>query len=85
MILTSHGDGGGAAEFSAGDEGGGELVGVLQSQDGRGCSREVLLIREPVLVVGDVGHQSCSGGERGREREKTTGRLIIIHRPSSSV
>ena len=39
VSLTSHGDGGGGgAQCATGDEGGGELVGVLQSQEGCGCS-----------------------------------------------
>ena len=36
--LTCHGYGGGTAQFATGDEGGRETIGVLESQDGCGCS-----------------------------------------------
>ena len=64
MILTCHGDCRCTAQFPTADERGRQFVRVLQSAQCSSCPREIICVRKPILVVGDVGHQCCEGEKK---------------------
>ena len=66
VTLTCHGGSTSVAQLATADERGGQFVRVLQPPQGSCRPGEVIHVRKPILVVGDVSHQSCGGTMHGQ-------------------